>query len=149
MSEQPPRDDLLERLRRVESGSPRGEFMTNWHRNPDGPEAADRIERLRAACSRQNEEICQVLGKALGYPWFKDDPANFPDATEEHGVCVGDHVAESLADEAAKRIERLERALAETKAALSDATAALASISGLAQAATKSAVAALQEPGHG
>ena len=129
MSEQTPRDDLVERLRapanwlRQERGDDWKGAVNHYDRAP--LEAADRIERLRKACARQNAEICQVLGKALGYPWFKDDPANFPDATEEHGVCVGDHVAESLADEAAKRIERLERALLETR------------------------LADLQEPGHG
>ena len=60
--------------------------------------------RLKHVCSKINEEICQILGKVLGYPWFKDDKKNFPDATEVDGVCVGDHVAESIADEAASRI---------------------------------------------
>lgn len=69
------------------------------------------ITRLREAFSIENEAICQVLGKVLGYPWFKDDPANFPDATEADGVCVGEHVAISLADEAAARITRLREAL--------------------------------------
>jgi hypothetical protein len=49
MTDQTQRDDLKQRLRRVESGSPRGAFTTNWYRNPDGPEAADRIERLERA----------------------------------------------------------------------------------------------------
>ena len=53
-------------------------------------------------------EIEQILGKALGYPWYKDDPKNFPNATEADGVCVGDNTACSLANEAAKRIEDLE-----------------------------------------
>lgn len=43
---------LIERLRQVES-SGEGEATTNWYRNPDGPEAADRIalleEELRLA----------------------------------------------------------------------------------------------------
>lgn len=69
------------------------------------------ITRLREACSRENEDISQVLGKVLGYPWFKDDRANFPDATEADGVCVGEHVAISLADEAAAKIARLRQAL--------------------------------------
>lgn len=69
------------------------------------------IARLREACSRENEDISQVLGKVLGYPWFKDDRANFPDATEADGVCVGEHVAISLADEAAAKIARLRQAL--------------------------------------
>lgn len=55
--------------------------------------------------------IQQILGKALHYPWYKDDQKNFPGATEENGVCVGDHVAESLAMEAAKRIRDLESAV--------------------------------------
>jgi len=67
---------------------------------------AAEIERLRRGAGKSNDEVCQVLGKALGYPWFKNDQLNFPDATEEDGVCVGDHVAESIADEAADTIER-------------------------------------------
>lgn len=60
------------------------------------------------AYQETNREVVQTLGKALHYPWFKDDQANFPGATEADGVCVGDHVAESLAAEAAKRIAELE-----------------------------------------
>lgn len=59
--------------------------------------------------SRQNDAISQTLGKALGFRWYKDDQANFPGSTEENGVCVGDHVAESLAEMAAKEIEKLNR----------------------------------------
>lgn len=71
-------------------------------------EARAEIERLKTACSHLNEDVCQTLGKALGYPWLKDDPKNFPDATEVHGVCVGEHVAESIAMEAANRIKAAE-----------------------------------------
>jgi FtsZ-binding cell division protein ZapB len=66
-----------------------------------------RNEQLETACMKQQDEIQQILGKALNYPWFKDDPKNFPDATEADGVCVGDHVAESLAMEAADLIKKL------------------------------------------
>ena len=46
-------DDLLNRLRAVDP--PGGnEHSTRWHRNPDGPEAADRIETLEAEVERQN-----------------------------------------------------------------------------------------------
>ena len=54
------------------------------------------------------KEIEQILGKALGYPMYKDDQKNFPGATEADGVCVEDNTACSLANEAAKRIEDLE-----------------------------------------
>ena len=81
-------------------------------------ECADEIDRLRAdnnrlreAITQQNHEVCQTLGKALGYPWFKDDAENFPSATEADGVCVGDHVADTLACEAATRIDRLRAAV--------------------------------------
>jgi len=50
------------------------------------------------------DKVEQILGKALGYPWYKDDQKNFPGATEKDGVCVGDHVPESILAEAAKRI---------------------------------------------
>lgn len=68
---------------------------------------AAELERLRDAFTARDTGIQQTLGKALGYPWFKDDQKNFPGSTQEHGVCVGDHVAESLADEAAETIGRL------------------------------------------
>ena len=63
-----------------------------------------RVKFLEDASRKSNDEICQILGKALGYPWFKDDQDLFPGATELDGVCVGDHVAESLALEAARKI---------------------------------------------
>lgn len=47
-------------------------------------------------------EIEQILGRALGYPRYCDDKDNFPDATEQDGVCVGDHTAVTLAQEAAE-----------------------------------------------
>jgi hypothetical protein len=65
------------------------------------------LAALRDACAREDHDIQQTLGKALGYSRFADDPKNFPDATEADGVCVGDHVAASLAAEAADRIETL------------------------------------------
>ncbi len=65
-------------------------------------------ERLRQAAAETGEAVEQTLGKALGYPWYKDDPVNFPEATEADGVCVGEHVPESIALEAAQRILKLE-----------------------------------------
>jgi hypothetical protein len=53
--------------------------------------------RIIDKCRKESEEIEQILGKALGYPWYKDDLKNFPNATETDGVCVGDHTAWSLA----------------------------------------------------
>lgn len=64
--------------------------------------------RVQDAIHKIDRDIIQTLGKALHYPWFKDDQKNFPGATEADGVAVGDHVAETLAVEAAKRIEKLE-----------------------------------------
>ena len=49
--------DLLQRLRKVE---PDGEGeRTRWYRNPDGLEAADKIERLRETLSECHEYISQ------------------------------------------------------------------------------------------
>jgi|GEM_PF-6943180 len=43
--------DLEQRLRAVESSSNRemAGITTNWYRNPDGPEAADRLRQYREA----------------------------------------------------------------------------------------------------
>ncbi len=78
---------------------------------------SEKIKRLREGLLKQNQNIEQTCGKTLGYPWFKDDQKNFPGATEKDGVCVGDHVAETIAaelarkyTEAQKRIKRLEEA---------------------------------------
>lgn len=70
-------------------------------------------DRYWTAAIKQSREIEQVLGAALRYPRYCDSPANFPDATPEDGVCVGDHCAESLAEEAAAVIERYRAALAQ------------------------------------
>ena len=59
---------------------------------------------------KELEEIEQILGKALGYPWYKDDPKNFPNATEADGVCVGVETAWSLAMLAADKLKSLGKA---------------------------------------
>ena len=51
-------DDLVKRLRKVEPDAP-GE-RTRWYRNPDGPEAADRIEQLEA--------MLETVMRSAGYP---------------------------------------------------------------------------------
>lgn len=61
-------------------------------------EARAEVDRLRQACVKQQHDIQQVLGKALGYPAF---PQEFNAGNQ---VCVGDHIAETLADEAANKL---------------------------------------------
>lgn len=68
-----------------------------------------KLKALRLACSANEDRIQQILGKALGFPWYKDDQKNFPGATEEDGVCVGHYVAEDLAIMAADLIEKLRK----------------------------------------
>lgn len=58
--------------------------------------------------------IDQVLGRALHYPRYVDDQENFPGATEEDGVCTGENTPASLAMQAAKRIDRLEKFIMST-----------------------------------
>lgn len=80
-------------------------------------EQSEKLKGLRNGILQNNLEIEQTCGKVLGYPWFKDDQKNFPGATEKDGVCVGEHVAATIATELAKkytealdRIKRLEEA---------------------------------------
>ncbi|MCK9599143.1 MAG: hypothetical protein M0R06_08895 [Sphaerochaeta sp.] len=65
-------------------------------------------ERIISAHQRECQEVEQLLGQALHYPWYKDDQRNFPGATEADGVCLGDHVTVSIAAEAAAKIRELE-----------------------------------------
>lgn len=73
----------------------------------DGRQITAAEHDLRQKVIQSHEEICQVLGLALGYPHYCEDPVNFPYATELEGVCVGDQVAETLALQAAARINAL------------------------------------------
>lgn len=93
----------------------RGEAMDSGNYDRRGTPAYEQIgwlerevERLKDAIAKQSHDIEQTLGKALGYPRYVDDQKNFPDATEADGVCVGEHVPESLALEAANKIKRLQ-----------------------------------------
>ena len=64
-----------------------------------------KLEYQRDGMLKELLEIEQILGKALGYPWYKDDQKNFPGATEKDGVCVGEHTAVTLAMEAADKLD--------------------------------------------
>ena len=63
--------------------------------------------RQRKLWQKENDELVQILGKALQYPRFVDDQSVFPGATEADGVCVPCHTGVSIADEAAAAIETL------------------------------------------
>lgn len=66
----------------------------------------EEFKPIKQLVAEQNHEIEQILGKALGYPKYVDDQKNFPDATGDE-VCVGEHTAETIATEAAAKIEKL------------------------------------------
>lgn len=66
-------------------------------------ELEERLRRVIDGFRRELNDVEQTCGKALGYPRYCDDQANFPGATEVDGVCVGDHVAASIAAELANR----------------------------------------------
>jgi len=69
-----------------------------------------RIRHLEYSMSETNEIICQVLGLALAFPRYSDNPDLFPDAHED-GVCVGHFVAEDLARMAADKIKEQQNLL--------------------------------------
>mgnify|MGYP001582435770 CR=1 FL=1 len=75
-------------------------------------EALPDVFRIYQAGIRSSHEVEQILGKALHYPWYKDDQKNFLGATERDGVCTADHTIETLAEEAAQKIAALEEAVA-------------------------------------
>jgi cell division septum initiation protein DivIVA len=106
--------------------------MSDYEMNPETRGALLEAERLQeqvddlrtqlAAATEERDglirecfDVEQALGKALGYPWYKDDPTNFPEATEADGVCVGEHVPGTIAAEAAARLTEAERRATEAE----------------------------------
>jgi hypothetical protein len=61
------------------------------------------LSRLRTAITTTEHAIEQTLGRALGYPPLYPDVSSVDDGQ----VCVGDHISETLATEAAERIRSL------------------------------------------
>lgn len=70
-----------------------------------------RLAFVMDASAKENYEIDQILGRALRYPRYADDPKNFHESIGSEDVCTGEHVPVTLAMEAGKRIEVLERAI--------------------------------------
>ena len=70
------------------------------------------LNRVLEATQHTEDFIKQELGKALKYPWYKDDQFTFPGATEENGVIVLDH-PEDMVTMAVTRIGALEQRIAE------------------------------------
>lgn len=68
---------------------------------PAGTETAAELKRQRDGYRLHLMECEQIAGKALGYPWYKDDQKNFPGATKEDGVCIGEHVGDTIVKELA------------------------------------------------
>jgi hypothetical protein len=95
--------DLQADLEAVATGG--DDYMVRWAQE----EARAEETEQRYGLSRKVIDACQQLaGKALGYPWFKDDPKNFPEATEADGVCIGEHADDTIVEELAKRYSELE-----------------------------------------
>ena len=78
-------------------------------------ESLAELERQRNCHMKGESEIEQILGQVLDYPWYKDDQKNFPGATEETGVCVGEHVPITLAMEASRKISEQREQITELK----------------------------------
>lgn len=105
-------EDEIERLKLFECQNMGGYILWDdkkwWachllsKREQEAREANEKLHKAMQECV----EVEQTLGKALGYPWYKDDPKNFPIATEADGVCVGEHTPATIAAEAASRLEK-------------------------------------------
>jgi hypothetical protein len=73
------------------------------------PQKCDHLTQRLTLAEASEEVIGQLAGKALGYPWFKDDQQNFPGATEAEGVCIGEHVAETIVQELVQKYQELQQ----------------------------------------
>lgn len=93
--------------KRHEEAGVSAEFARGLERELNYAEERNRL--LVNAYAKDHEDLCQTAGKALGYPWFKDDQKNCPGATDADGVCVGEHVADTIVEELAKKYEEANR----------------------------------------
>lgn len=87
---------------------------------PDGlPDTDPAITLVRQrqhyynAAVSTNNEVHDILAKALGYPLYQPGEPGY--SPEQDNYITGDHVAESLAMEAAARIAEMERLLNEAR----------------------------------
>jgi hypothetical protein len=83
-------------------------------------------------------ECEQIAGKALGYPWYKDDPSTFPGATEADGVCIGEHVGDTIVAELASTFAAVKAERERMREALTAAQGVLQQIIDPAKFATSS-----------
>lgn len=81
-------------------------------------EAERTAERLAWALMCQGIE--QTAGKALSYPRYCDDQANFPGTTPNDGVCVGEHTAETIVMELAREVDHLKAELSKAQDQIRD-----------------------------
>ena len=75
-------DDLVKRLREVGGMSDDG--ATRWYINPDGPEAADRIEKLEAENKKLKSGLWSIVGLCK---WGVDRTPSFC-GEEESCSCI-------------------------------------------------------------
>lgn len=68
------------------------------------------LKKQRDKMWQEFHEIEQILGKALDYPWFKDDQENFPGSTKADGVITAGPTW-AVAMHAADRINELKERL--------------------------------------
>ena len=54
-------EELKAKLLEVESGKGGGDCTSNWHRNPEGPQAVARIEELEAVLSSLYGQVYQAI----------------------------------------------------------------------------------------
>lgn len=87
--------------------------------------ASASVVRARDGYQKHLRACEQIAGKALGYPAFKDDQVNFPGATEADGVCIGEHVGETIVEELAAKLEEAQSTIVDREARLLILEAAL------------------------
>lgn len=90
-----------------DTGSDSGKRRIEWVRQ---------LREERDGLRREQYEVGQILGQALCYPRYADDQENFPGTTDEDGVCVGEHIPATPAQEAAAKIGELTAELAQVRA---------------------------------
>lgn len=89
-------------------GSPRDDLEKfQWDMKRSVQALDEELNRLRQAVSRENDEVQQLIAKALGYPQYKDLPEFADDDDAEESYFIGENVTITMVMELVRVFEEM------------------------------------------
>ena len=88
-------------------GSPRDDLEEfQWTVKESTERLSEELSRFRDGVSRENDEIQQMIAKALGYPQYRDLP-EFDDEDVDESYFIGENVTVTMVQELIRAYESM------------------------------------------